>query len=74
MPIAIHTKPLPTKIRATAVRGRSTVTITVPRGAHDDDHRAAAQALADKYWPDQPMILAGVTLDGCGDVYTIGAF
>lgn len=74
MPIAIHTKALPTKIRATAVRGRATVTLTVPRGSFDDDHRAAAQALADKYWPGQPMILAGTTLDGTGDVYTIGAF
>ena len=80
MPIAIHTKALPAtdtlpgRIKATAVRGRTTVSVIVGRGSFDDDdHRAAAQALADKYWPEQPMTHAGATLDGRGDVYTIGA-
>ena len=78
MPIAIHTKALPAtdtlpgRIKAAASRGRTMVSIVVGRGAFDDDdHRAAAQALADKYWPGSNILRAGLTLDGRGDVYTI---
>lgn len=78
MPIAIHTKALPAtntlpgRIKATASRGRTMVSIVVGRGSFDDDdHRAAAQALADKYWPGSNILRAGLTLDGRGDVYTI---
>lgn len=78
MPIAIHTKALPAtdtlpgRIKAIAVRGRTTVSMVSNRGSFDDDdHQAAARALADKYWPNSVLLRAGVTLDGRGDVFTI---
>jgi hypothetical protein len=47
---------------------------TVGRATYDDDdHRAAAQALAAIHWPGQPLIRCGETLDGRGDVFSIGA-
>lgn len=80
MPIAIHTKALPAtdtlpgRIKAAASRGRTMVSIVVGRGSFDDDdHRAAAQALAAIHWPGQPLIRCGETLDGRGDVFSIGA-
>lgn len=82
MPIAIHTKYLgPTdktdaRIRATAWRGngsRSTVIVPYDHGA-SDAHAVAARALRDKHFPGEPLMLAGATLDGKGDIYTINPF
>ena len=80
MPIAIHTRALPAtatlpgRIRAYVRRGGRVAYVTLARGSFDDDdHRAAAQALADIHWPGQPLIRCGETLDGRGDVFSIGA-
>lgn len=80
MPIAIHTRVLPatdhrpSRIRAYARRGGRITYVQIGCATYDDDdHRAAAQALADIHWPGQPLIRCGETLDGRGDVFSIGA-
>jgi hypothetical protein len=79
MPVAIHTKYLgPTdktdaRVRATAWRGngsRSTVIVPFDHAA-SDAHAVAARALRDKYFPGEPLMLAGSTLDGKGNIYAI---
>ena len=80
MPIAIHTRTLPatdtlpSRVRAYARRGGRMTYATIGRATYDDDdHRAAAQALAAIHWPGQPLIRCGETLDGRGDVFSIGS-
>jgi hypothetical protein len=77
MPIAILTKYLGatntrgSRIKATAKRGRETVTMTVPYDhAASDAFQVGAEALRDKYWPGETLYRAGVTLDN-GDIFTI---
>lgn len=80
MPIAIHTRAIPAtatlpgRIRAYVRRGGRVAYVTLARGSFDDDdHKAAALALAAQYWPGRAIVRCGETLDGRGDVYTLGA-
>ena len=77
MPIAILTRYLGatntrgSRIKATAKRGRETVTVTVPYAhAARDAFQVAAEVLRDKYWPGEKLYHAGVALDN-GDIFTI---
>lgn len=79
MPIAIHTRYLPatdkrgSRVKASAYRGRDAVwSVTVPFDHSGREHEQAAEALRAKHWPDLPMVYAGATIDGRGDVYVVG--
>lgn len=77
MAIAIHTKYIsatntkPARIRASARGGDMVVKMMVTYDHEGDAHLTAAKAMRDLYWPGQELMLAGCTLDGAGDVYTV---
>lgn len=78
MPIAIHTKFLgPTDTRGARVKASvrrpdgSIESVTTPYSYEGDEHAKAADVLRQRYWPDMPMYLAGQTLDGRGNVFTV---
>ena len=82
MPIAIHTRYLPatdkrqSRVKAMAWRDTTTVwSVTIPYDWNGNEHEQAARALAAKYRPDlvDTLKFCGPTIDGRGDVYTIGA-
>jgi hypothetical protein len=79
MPVAIHTRYLPatdtrpSRVKASTYRGRDAVwSVTVTYDHSGREHERAAEALRAKHWPDLPMVYAGATIDGRGDVYVVG--
>ena len=81
MPVAIHTRYLPAtntrdaRVKASVYRGRDAVwSVTVPYSEDNSvrEHEQAADALRAKHWPNLPMVYAGATIDGRGDVYVVG--
>ena len=79
MPVAIHTRYLPAtntrgaRVKASTHRGTGHVwSVTVTYDHDGREHERAADALRAKHWPDLPMVYAGATIDGRGDVYVVG--
>ena len=79
MPVAIHTRYLPAtnprgaRVKASTYRGRDVVwSVTIPYDHEGREHERVADALRLKHWPDLPMVYAGSTIDGRGDVYVVG--
>ena len=79
MPVAIHTRYLPAtntrgaRVKASTYRGRDAVwSATVHYDYSGREHEQAAEALRARHWPDLPMVYAGATIDGRGDVYVVG--
>jgi hypothetical protein len=79
MPVAIHTRYLPatdtrpSRVKASTHRGSDVVwSVTIPYDYEGREHERAADALRLKHWPALPMVHAGATIDGRGDVYVVG--
>ena len=79
MPVAIHTRSLPatdtrpSRVKASTHRGSDVVwSVTIPYDHEGREHERAADALRLKHWPALPMVYAGSTIDGRGEVYVVG--
>lgn len=79
MPVAIHTRYLPAtdtrgaRVKASTYRGHDAIwSVTIPYDHGGREHEKAADTLRAKYWPDLPMVYAGSTSDGRGEVYVVG--
>lgn len=75
---AIHTRYIPAtntrqaRIRATCrVDRNEAFTVIIPYSWSGNEHREGAEALRDKHFPGHSLMLAGLAVDGRGDVFTI---